>query len=73
VVLTTDELLKTCTKDLKKLETKTLSSDGEVAVVKLSELVEDVQDARRPLDRSLRTRKAADGAALTAAALISIN
>ena len=66
-MLSTDTLLKASNKDLKRMEATKLSADGAVAAATLSDLVEDVQDMRRPLDRCLRTRKGADGSPLTAA------
>ena len=66
--MTTDTLLKASGKDVQKLEKISLSKDGDAALSTLTGLIEDVKDAKRPLDRCLHTHCDGGGQPLTALA-----
>ena len=67
-MLTTEMLMKSCDKDLAKLNKKegNIGQMGVDAARQLRACLEDVKDAKRPMERALQMRQSPSGSDLTA-------
>jgi hypothetical protein len=67
-MLTTELLVKGCEKDLVKLSKKesAIGKMGADAMRELRNCLEDVKDAKRPMERALQTRQSSHGNDITA-------